>query len=364
MKFLSMVETRRPLMAPYMLEAAKSLDNIEVAEGLWNGPDDMEYTAVQRKMEVEGPAVFDVPEDFKKNSDAGIVFGSFIPFSAAGMDAMPNCKMIGVIRAGLENIDVAAATERGILVINAGGRNAHAVSDFTIGLLLAETRNIARLHRDMMESGWMRGPKDHTNLHDLKGRTMGLVGFGYIGRLMAKKLSGFEMNIISYDPYADKEAAAELNVKLVDKDTLFQEADYISIHARLLPETQHMIGEHEISLMKKGAFLINSARAGLVDTAALVKALQEKRIAGAALDVFDEEPLSMDNPLLKLNNVTLTPHRAGVTTECDTASPKMVVDRMRSVFEGTRADGIVNREVLDHPQFKAWLEKARKELNL
>ena len=363
MKFLSMEETRRPLMAPYMLEAAEHLDaKVDVVRGSWNGPADMDYTAVQRQMEVEGPDVFDVPEDFTANSDAKFVFGSFIPFAGKGMDAMPDCKIIGVIRAGLENIDIDAATKRGVLVINAGGRNAHAVSDYAIGMMLSEARNIARLHADMMQGEWMVGPRDHSKLHDLNGRTMGLVGFGYIGKLMAKKLSGFDMKIICFDPFVSQEVADEYNVTMVDKDTLFSDADYISVHARLVPATEHMIGEHEFSLMKKSAYFINTARAGLVDTDALVRALQEDRIAGAAIDVFDEEPLAVDHPFRKLRNITITPHRAGVTTECDTGSPKMVVDRIRAVIDGKKTDGIVNPKVLEDPRFIEWLEKLRAEL--
>ncbi len=362
MKILSMVETQRPLMAPYMLEAAKTLGNVEVVEGHWFGPKDEDYLNVMRRIEVNGPACVDVPDEYANFSDADVAIGSFTPFSAEGMDVLKSVKVIGIIRAGLENIDIKAATERGILVINAGGRNAHAVSDFAIGLLIAETRNIARLHHNFVSGYYFKGPRDQSNLHDLYGRTIGLVGFGYIGKLMAKKLSGFEMRILAYDPYASAEDAKEFNVELVDKDTLFSESDYISVHARLLPETHHMIGRHEIGLMKKTAFFINTARAGLVDTEALIEALQEKRIAGAGIDVFDEEPLPLDNPLYKLDNVTLTPHRAGVTIDATVHSPQMVIDRVSAVIDGIPTDGLVNPEVIQTPEFQKWIQASKAAL--
>ncbi|MDR1765891.1 MAG: 2-hydroxyacid dehydrogenase [Lachnospiraceae bacterium] len=359
MKLLNMIETRRPMMYEYVFDAAKKLDGVEVAEARWNGPDELDYLSVKRKIEREGPGAFDVPQGYLDNPDTSILITSWVPISAASMDAMKNLKVIGIIRAGLENIDIKAATERGILVINAGGHNAHAVSDFAIALILAETRNIGRLHHNMM-NGIFATPRDQSNIHDLYGMTIGLVGLGYIGSLMAKKLAGFEVNIISYDPYVKPEDAAKMGVKLVDKETLFKESDFVSVHARLVPETRHMIGKNEIGLMKKTAFFINTARAGLVDTDALVEALQEHRIAGAGIDVFDEEPLPQGHPYYSLDNVTLTPHRAGVTTEATTGSPRMVVERIGNLLRGEPVTGMVNGEVAQTPEFKAWLDSVKR----
>jgi D-3-phosphoglycerate dehydrogenase len=362
MKILCVCEGRRSTMLPYMTEAAKELGNIEIAEGAWDEPETKDFPSVIRRLEVEGPTTIKVPEDFQKHSDADIVIGQFCPFSAEGMDVLKKVKIIGVIRGGLENIDVDAATERGILVINASGRNAHAVSDFTVGLLLAEVRNIARGHHEMMKGNWGAVFSNQGNIRDMNGRTVGLVGFGYIGRLVAKKLSGFDMRIIAYDPFVNPEEAAKLGVEIVDKDTLFKEADFVSIHARLLPETRHLVGRHEIGLMKPTAYLINTARSGLVDTEALIDALREKRIAGAGLDVFDEEPLPMDSPFYKLDNVTLTPHRAGGTIDATVRSANLVIERIAAFIDGTSMEGVINPEVAQTPEFQKWIEGAKKAL--
>ena len=162
---------------------------------------------------------------------------------------------------------------------------------------------------------------------------MGLVGLGEIGLKLAKKLSGFDMQILGYDPYANKALAEEYGVKLVSLDELLGSSDFVSLHARLTEENRHMIGARELGLMKPTAYLINTARAGLVDENALYQALKSKQLAGAAIDVFEKEPPGKDHPLVTLENITITPHMAGGSVDAFVNSPKRLAADMINLFE-------------------------------
>jgi len=363
-KILCMGEGIRSGVSEHVLENARKLGKVDIVTGFWDGhlTTSESLTVATRTLEKEGPDSQPVPPAFAENADADIVVGSFCPFSRSGMAQLTNCKIVGVIRAGLENIDVKAATDQGKLVVNATGRNAHAVSDYAIGMLLAEMRNIARSNRAMLEGRWSARFSNQGSTFDLNGKTLGIFGFGFIGRLVAKKMSGFEMRIIVHDPYLKPEDVAGDGVELVDKETLFAESDFVTLHARWTEESHHVVGKKEIDAMKKTAYLINTARSGLMDYDALYDALANKRIAGAALDVFDDEPLPIDNPFYKLENVTLTPHRAGGTLDAQLNSPRLIFERIGNVIRGESLVGVVNPEVLKTPGFAEWLEKAKKEL--
>lgn len=342
-------------------EAARELGSCERVTADW----ETDWGRLQNRrlvVEQQGPAVEEVPPAFREHPDAEMVIGLFCPFSAEGMDAFRNLRVIGVARAGVENVDVRAATERDILVFHVMGRNAEAVSDFAIGLMLAEARNIARAHAGVKAGGWPKKFSNGDHIPELRGRTVGLVGFGYIGHLVARKLRGWDVNLLVYDPYVDPAEVAAVGGKLVDLDVLMAESDFVSLHARLTKENRGMIGAEQIARMKPTAYLINTARSGLVDTDALVAALQEKRIAGAALDVFDVEPIPADHPLLKLDNVTLTSHIAGTTRDALTRSPYLLVQEIARVLDGEPSRGLMNPEVLERPQVQAWLKQARAEL--
>ena len=360
MKMLIMAEEKGGQMYVTAREVARRVGNFDIVEGQWYEPEMGNITATIRNLEVAGPDPMPVPKDFAANPDTEILVGSFCPFSGKGMDAIPSLKVIGVIRAGLENIDVDAATKRGILVVNATGRNANAVSDFTIGLMIAEARNIARSHYAIMRGGYREAFPNRKFIPDMYGKTVGLFGFGYIGRLVAEKLRGFKMNILAHDPYVKQEDVDQYGVKLVDKETLFKEADFLSINARLTDDTYHIVGKKEISLMKETAYFINTARSGLVDYDALAQALTERKIAGAALDVFDDEPIPQDSPYLKMDNVTLTAHLAGGTLDATLRSPELLIERVGNAIKGESLEGVVNREILEDPAFREWLLKARQ----
>jgi D-3-phosphoglycerate dehydrogenase len=279
----------------------------------------------------------------------------YAPVPDAAMDAMPNLRLIGAARAGQENVDVAAATKRGILVHNIMGRNAHAVSDFAIGLLLAEARNIARAHHAIKKGTWRKNFANSEYIPEITGKTLGVIGFGYIGRLIVQKLAGFNLKVLVYDPFVPEETIAGYEAVKVSKEQLFKQADFISVHARLTDSTRGLIGKELLGLMKPTAILINTARAGLVDENALYEALKNGRIGGAALDVHMLEPLGPDSRWLELDNVTLTPHIAGTTADALRNSPYILVRDINRLLAGQTPQFLLNPEVLNHPKAKAWL---------
>lgn len=227
-----------------------------------------------------------------------------------------NLKVAAVLRGGYENADVPRLTEKGVKLINAPWRSANAVADFTVGMMIAENKNIARSHHLIMEGKWCKKYDNQSYIHDMRKMTVGIIGYGYIGQRVRMRLQGFESKVIVHDPYADPKKCADQNVEFVSLDELLEQSDIVTLHLRLSEKTEHFIGKAELSKMKQTAYLINTARAGLVDTKALAEALRDHAIGGAAIDVYDEEPLPMDHPYLKLSNITLTSHLAG--TSCDT----------------------------------------------
>jgi D-3-phosphoglycerate dehydrogenase len=208
-----------------------------------------------------------------------------------------------------------------------------------MGMILSEIRNIARAHACLRAGQWRRSFPNSDAIPELCGKTVGLVGYGAVGRLVAGYLQAFGSRIIAFDPYCQGDPAP---AELVDLPTLMRESDVISIHARLTAETQHLVGERELRLMKPTAVLVNTARSGLVDEQALVRALQEKRLMGAALDVFDVEPLPPDHPLLTLDNVTIAPHLAGSTIDAFRNSPRMMAEHLRRMLTGGGRLPVVN----------------------
>jgi len=256
-------------------------------------------------------------------------------------------KVIGCARGEPVNIDIEAATMLGIPVIATPGRNAEAVADYTLGLILAHTRNIARAHALLKRGIWTDEFYDYKFCgYELSGKTLGIIGLGKIGTKVARRAKAFGMKVIAYDPYVDEERMKSHGVKKVDMETLLKESDIVSIHARLTPETKHMIGEKELKLMKPTAILVNTARGSIVDEEALTRALKQGWIAGAALDVFEVEPLPPNHPLLGLNNVTLTPHIAGASKETVRRAANMLAEDAARILLGERPKYCVNPEVL------------------
>ncbi|QCX34097.1 3-phosphoglycerate dehydrogenase [Caloramator sp. E03] len=332
----------------------------EIVVGDWE-PDwnNLQY----RRLEVEkhGPEIEIVDKLIVEHgNDASMLLGLFVPVSSKVFDLMPNLKIVGVSRAGVENVNVKEATSRGILVFNVEGRNAEAVSDFAVGLMLAECRNIARAHYSIKNGKWRKEFSNSDWVPELKGKNVGIIGFGYIGRLVAKKLMGFDVNRMVYDPFISEDIIREAGCIPVDKETLFKESDFITIHARLSEDSKNLVGEKEFEMMKPTAYIINTGRAGLVNEKALIKALKEKKIAGAGLDVFWTEPIPQDSEFLQLDNVTLTTHIAGTTKEALTRSPELLMEDICKLLRNEKPRFIINGEVLENDEFKKWLEEVRK----
>lgn len=267
---------------------------------------------------------------FELCADADVIVTQFCTVTRELVDACPKLKAIGVLRGGIENICSEYAREKGIEVFNAPGRNAEAVSDFTVGMIICEARNIARGHHGILTGRWIRDYSNSGMIPDLPGRTVGLIGCGAIGMKVAKKLSGFDMTLLGYDPFASAERCKEAGIEPVALDELMARADFVSLHARLTAENRHLIDARRLALMKPTAYLINTSRAGLIDEAALVEALRAKKIAGAALDVYEHEPPQPDDPLLALDNVTLTPHMAGGSNDAFFNTPILLRKRMEA----------------------------------
>jgi len=307
--------------------------------------------------EQNGPEAVETPAGLLEAvADADILFTQFCPVNQAVLDAAKQLKLVAVGRTGVQNVDVAGAAERGIPVLNTVGRNAHAVSEYTIGMILAEMRNIGRAHAALKKGEWRKTYLNDASVPELPGRTIGLVGFGQIGRLMVKKMAGFEVRFLVYDPYVSAEALAEAGAQKAELDEVMAESDFVSIHAKLTDETRHLINAEKLALMKPTAYFINTARAELVDEDALVQVLQDGKIAGAGLDVFMHEPPAANDPLLALDNITLSPHQAGVTADAYRTTARMFVENLAALWNGKLPRNLLN------PETKEGLENLRQAL--
>jgi phosphoglycerate dehydrogenase-like enzyme len=241
-------------------------------------------------------------------------------FSERVLAACPSLELISVWGTGTDHIDLAACRARGVSVTSTPGVNAHAVAEHAVALMLAVMRRIPAMDRDLRGGGWARAL-----LVQLEGRTVGLVGLGAIASRVGELLRPFGVTLLATSLRPDEGRAAALGARAVPIETLLRESDVVSLHLRVTPETTGYIGRARLALMKPGAFLINTARGALVETPALIEALDSGRLAGAALDVFLDEPIRAGDPLLELPNVVLTPHVAGMTREVIDAGLVMAV---------------------------------------
>jgi D-3-phosphoglycerate dehydrogenase / 2-oxoglutarate reductase len=262
-------------------------------------------------------------------------------------DVLPllqKCRIILRTGTGTDNIPVAEATRLGIVVANTPEATMHQVAEHAVGLLFAAIRQIARQDRLVRQGIWDRyaaWPDWH-----LVGQTFGLIGFGRIARLVARKISGFEMNVIACDPAVDADVMAEYRIEKVGLDELCSRSDFISVHVPLSEKTRHSIGEAQLRLMKPKAILINTARGEIIDQQALVRALSKRSIAGAGLDVLDPEPPAPDDPILALDNVVITPHIAGYSDLFREGFWKQSVETLVAVSRTGMPISIVNPEVV------------------
>ena len=268
--------------------------------------------------------------------DASIVVTQLAPFSAGIMDRLPNLRLIAVSRGGPVNIDMAAARERKILVVNTPGRNASAVAEFTLGAILAETRLITKGHESLRRGEW-RGDLYRADLtgSELSEMTVGVVGYGHVGAKVVRILRAFGCKVLVCDPYVQLSVDdLKDGIEHVSLDRIIADSDVVTLHARVTEETRGFFGGEQFAAMKKGAYFVNTARGPLVDYAALTDALRSRHLRGAAIETFGVEPVPPDWELLTLDNVTLTPHIAGASVKTIKFAAEAAAEEVRRFLAG------------------------------
>jgi glyoxylate reductase len=259
--------------------------------------------------------------------------------------AGPQLRIVATVAVGYDNIDVPACTERRVAVTNTPGVLDETTADFAWTLLMAVARRLIEADRLARSGEWRQWNFDQLLGTDVWGKTLGIIGFGRIGRAVARRAAGFGMRVIYCSTTrAAAEVERELKAEYLDRDQVFAQADFLSLHVPLKAETRRLIGPTELAKMKRTAFLINTARGPVVNEAALVEALEQGKIAGAALDVFEREPIIRDG--LRRNNVVLAPHIGSASRETRTKMAMVAVDNVVALFRGERPPAIVNPEVL------------------
>lgn len=280
--------------------------------------------------------------------DCDVAITALQPYTRRVIENMERCRLISVIGIGYEGVDVQAATERGILVANVPDYCQEEVANHAIALLLACNRKLVPIIEAVRQGAWSSVEKPRIRyqimppLPRLSGQVLGIIGLGRIGRALVPRAKAFGLGIIGYDPYVSAAAMEEIGVEKVDLDSLLRESDYISLHTALTPENRCMIGKAELQKMKPTAYIINTARGGLIDEEALVQAIKDGVLAGAALDVTDPEPPHPDSPLLKLDRVILTAHTAQYSNEAVVDLRQGVEENVFGVLRGQLPPGLVN----------------------
>ncbi|EMG8269812.1 C-terminal binding protein, partial [Escherichia coli] len=287
------------------------------------------------------PANASLEEKLRQVSNADAIMVREATVSRPMIEAMQQCRVIVRYGVGVDNIDSQAAKEKGIYVANVPDYGSEDVAEHALALLLAATRRIATRNRDVRDGQWGIGQREP--MFRLAGKILGVVGFGRISRCFVQKASGFGFKrILVVDPLLTDEQASQAGVTRVNLDTLCREADFISLHAPLTPDTHHLIGEAELAKMKPSAVLVNTSRGGLIDEQALINALLQKRIFAAGLDVFESEPLSAKSPLLQMDNTLCTDHTAWFTEESVVELQSKAAHEVRRAFEGEHPLNWVN----------------------
>ena len=263
------------------------------------------------------------------------------------IDKARRLKVIGTMSVGFDHIDLEYATEKGIYVVHTPGVLTETVADHTWALLLAAARRVVEAD-NMIRNGEWTIPWAPTMLlgHDIYGKVLGVIGLGRIGYAVARRAKGFNMKVLYYDVVRKPEAEKELGIEYASIEKVLKEADFVTIHVPLTPQTRGLIGERELRLMKKTAVLVNTARGPVVDQKALAKALSEGWIAAAGLDVFEKEPISPDDPLLRLKNVVLTPHIGSASHDTRNKMAKMAAEGIIKVLKGEKPDNLCNPDVM------------------
>lgn len=295
-----------------------------------------------KKTEVDGAESIDAGDEFiEAIKDVDILVVHITPVNRKVIEAAKKLKLVAVMRGGYENINVKLLKEKNIPVVNAPWRSSFAVADFTVGMMLAETRDIAKGHYYLKEGKWEKDYPNSSNVRDMRNRIIGIIGFGYIGQRVAQNLSGFGSKLLIHDPFIKNEVIESLGYKPVSLEKLLKESDIVSIHLRLSDKTKNFIGRKELAMLKPTATIINTARAGLIDQEALIEVLKEHKIMGAAIDVYNAEPLPEDSPYMELDNITITPHIAGVSTDTLQNSIEIILSDLHRYFRNEKLKCLV-----------------------
>ncbi len=303
-----------------------------------------------REAEVEiwpepDPPPHEVLIDRASNAD-GLLTMISDRIDAAFLDAAPSIRVVSQLAVGYDNIDVEAATARRVLVTNTPGVLTDATADLAFALMLAHARRLFAGDRALRNGEWGDWSPVFMLSHDLHGKTLGIVGLGAIGMAIARRAIGFSMPVLYWSRTRKPEAEASLGLQWRSLPELLREADYVSISLALAPETRGLIGAGEFAMMKRDAVIVNTARGPIIDQDALLAALRDGSIGGAALDVFESEPLATDHPLLAFDNVVVSPHVGSATFETRARMTDLAVDNLLAFFRGERPPCPVNPEVL------------------
>ena len=305
---------------------------------------------VPEKLKREGVDLFvqecQTPEELLQVAqDADVVWllGGRRILSPEILRMLPRCGAILRSGSGTDNVPVNEATRLGMIVANTPEAQHEQVTDHTLALLFSVVRQIANNDRLIRTGAWKSAP--FLPYGPMYGKTLGLVGFGQVPRTICQRISGYEMNILAFDPYVTPDIMAKFKVRYASLEDLMSQSDYISLHCPATRETYHLIKERELRLMKSTAILINASRGSVIDESALIRALKEKWIRGAGLDVYDQEPTNPDNPLLKLENVVLTPHIAGSGEGTSEARWDLSVETLIDLSRGRWPRSHVNKQV-------------------
>lgn len=302
-------------------------------------------------LEEAGDVTFDIakglsPEELVERIRGydGLIIRSSVQVTEAVLNAAGKLKVVGRAGVGVDNIDIPAASMRGIIVMNTPGANTIATAEHTLAVLLALCRHVPQAYSRLKQGEWNR--KDFVGIQ-LYRKTIGIIGMGRIGTRVAIRCQAFGMEVLVYDPYLSDEIARDLKVNPVSLPELLGQADFIALHAALTPDTENIIDAKAIAQMKDGVRIVNTARGGLIDEDALVAGLKSGKIAGAALDVFTQEPLSPESPLLKMDNVIVTPHLAASTVEAQRDVGSQIVIQMLDALRGADFRNAINMPIVD-----------------
>ena len=307
---------------------------------------------VETAYDVEGEALFEAVADAN-----ALIVRSGTEVTAELLAAAPDLQIVGRAGIGVDNIDIEAATEHGVVVANAPEGNVRAAAEHTVAMAFATARSIPQAHDRLKAGEWAKGEFLGTELRD---KTLGIVGLGRVGQEVAKRLGGLGMELVAYDPYIGTERAEQLGAELADLDEVLDRASFLTIHTPLTPETEDLIGEDELAPLE-GGYVVNCARGGIIDEAALAEAVEDGVLAGAALDVFGEEPLPADSPLLDVEDVVVTPHLGASTEAAQENVATSTAEQVIAALAGEPVMNALNAPSMDasaFPRVKPYIELA------